>query len=136
MYCELCGLDGIVLQQNNILQQVIQEVHHDFNLHGTINEQQENIGQIIKEIYRLREELVKLKLTLRQGLYLLMKLVLNIPQHWKVYSHLQVLKLAQVNEYMKPFKDYPASWGIFNVGPLNWKEIRHWIGGCKLLKMT
>ena len=71
MYRELCGPDGIVLQQNNILQQVIQEVHHDSNLHGTINEQQENIGQIIKEIYRLREELVKLKLTLRQGFILI-----------------------------------------------------------------
>ena len=36
--------------------------------------------------------------------YSLTKLVLK-----KVYSPLQVLKLAQVNEYMKPFKDYPAS---------------------------
>ena len=71
MYRELGGPDGIVLQQNNILQQVIQEVHHDSNLHCTINEQQENIGQIIKEICRLREELVKLKLTLRQGFILI-----------------------------------------------------------------
>ena len=31
MYRELCGPDGIVLQQNKILQQVIQEVHHDSN---------------------------------------------------------------------------------------------------------
>ena len=41
IYRELCGPEGVVLQQNNILQQVIQEVHHDSNLHGTINEQQE-----------------------------------------------------------------------------------------------
>ena len=36
-------------------------------IHGTINEQQENIGQIIMEINRLREELAKLKMALRQG---------------------------------------------------------------------
>ena len=71
VYRELCGPEGIVLQQNNILQQVIQEVHHDSNLHGTINEQQENIGQIINEINRLREELAKLKLALRQGFILI-----------------------------------------------------------------
>ena len=43
IYRELCGPEGAVLQQNHILQQVIQEVHHDSNLHGTLNEQQENI---------------------------------------------------------------------------------------------
>ena len=59
IYRELCGPEGVVLQQKNILQQVMQEVHHDSNLHSTINEQQENIGQIIHEIYRLREELAK-----------------------------------------------------------------------------
>ena len=53
------------------MQQVIQEVHHDSNLHGTINEQQGNIGQIINEIYRLREELARLKLALRQGFILI-----------------------------------------------------------------
>ena len=57
----------MVLQQNNIWQQVIQEVHHDPNIHGTLSEQQENIGQIVNEIYRLREELANLKLTLKQG---------------------------------------------------------------------
>ena len=72
MYRELCGSDGMVLQQNNILQQVIHKIHHDSNLHGTINEQQENIGQIIKEMYRrLQQELMKLKLTLRQGFLLI-----------------------------------------------------------------
>ena len=29
MHCELCGPEGIVLQQNHILQQVVQEAHHD-----------------------------------------------------------------------------------------------------------
>ena len=28
-YRELCGPEGVVLQQNNVLQQVIQEVHSD-----------------------------------------------------------------------------------------------------------
>ena len=67
MYRELCGPEGVVLQQNNILQQVIQQVHHDSNLHGAINEQQENIGQIVAEVNRLREELARLKMALRQG---------------------------------------------------------------------
>ena len=72
IYRELCGPDGVVLQQNNILQQVIQEVHHDSDLHGTINEHQENIGQIIiAEVNRLREELAKLKMALRQGFILI-----------------------------------------------------------------
>ena len=39
-------------------------------IHGTINEQQENIGQIIMEINRLREGLAKLKMALRQGFIL------------------------------------------------------------------
>ena len=48
---ELCGPEGVVLQQNNILQQVIQEVHEDPTIHGTLSEQQENIGQKRTEIY-------------------------------------------------------------------------------------
>ena len=71
MYRELCGREGVVLQQNNILQQVIQQVHHDSTLHGAINEQQENIGQIVAEVNRLREELAKLKMALRQGFILI-----------------------------------------------------------------
>ena len=71
IYRELCGPEGVMLQQNNILQQVIQQVHHDSNLHGAINEQQENIGQIIAEVNRLREELAKLKMALRQGFILI-----------------------------------------------------------------
>ena len=66
MYRELCGPGGVVLQQKNILQQVIQQVHHDSNLHGAVNEQQENIGQIVAEVNRLREELARLKMALRQ----------------------------------------------------------------------
>ena len=71
IYRELCGPEGEVLQQTNILQQVIQEVHHDSSLHGTINEQQDNIGQIINEVNRSREELAKLKMALRQGFILI-----------------------------------------------------------------
>ena len=40
MHRELCGPEGVILQQNNILQQVVQQVHHDTNLHGAVNEQQ------------------------------------------------------------------------------------------------
>ena len=47
VYRELCGPEGVVWQQNNILQQVIQQVHHDPNIHGALSEQQENIGQIV-----------------------------------------------------------------------------------------
>ena len=107
MYRELCGPEGVVLQQNNILQQVIQQVHHDSNLHGTINEQQENISQIVAEVNRLREELARLKLALRQGfIFLLMKHVPNIRLHWKDYSPLQVQKLEQARKYMRLCSDY------------------------------
>ena len=57
-----------MLQQNNILQQ---QVHHDSNLHGAINEQQENISQIVAEVNRLREELARLKMVLLQGFILI-----------------------------------------------------------------
>ena len=105
MYRELCGPEGAVLQQNNILQQVIQQVHHDSNLHGAINEQQENIGQIVSEVNRLREELAKLKMALRQGFILIDESVPNIRLRWKVYSLLQVQKLVRIREYMKPCND-------------------------------
>ena len=71
IYRELCGPEGVVLQQNNILQQVIQEVRTDPSLQETLSEQQENIGQIVNEMYRLREELAKLRLTLKQGFVLI-----------------------------------------------------------------
>ena len=41
------------------------------NLHGTINEQQENVSQIVAEVIRLREELARLKFALRQGFILI-----------------------------------------------------------------
>ena len=44
VYRELCGPEGVVLQQNNVLQQIIQEVHTDPTIQGTLSEQQENIG--------------------------------------------------------------------------------------------
>ena len=69
IYRELCGPEGVVLQQNNILQQVIQEVRHDPSIHGTKSEQQENISQIVNEIYRLREELAKMKQTSKTGFH-------------------------------------------------------------------
>ena len=38
VYRELCTPEGVVLQQNNILQQFINQVHHDSHLHGAISE--------------------------------------------------------------------------------------------------
>ena len=64
VYRELRGPEGITLQHNNILQQVIQEFHADPMIQGTLSEQQDNIGQIVTEVNRLREELAKLKLAL------------------------------------------------------------------------
>ena len=95
---ELCGPESVVLQQNNILQQVIQEVHHDPNIHCTLSEQQENIGQIVNEIYRLREELAKLKLTWKQVSSLLMRLVQNTLLFWKGCNPLQELGGMQSTE--------------------------------------
>ena len=74
MYRELCGSEGVMLQQNKILQQVFQQVHqvhHDSNLNGVIDEQQEKNGQIVAEVNRSREELAKLKMPLRQGFILI-----------------------------------------------------------------
>ena len=81
-----------MLQQNNILQQVIQDVHHDSYLHGTINEQQENIGQIINETYRLREELARLKMALRQGFILIDEICAKHSSALEAYSPLQARK--------------------------------------------
>ena len=93
IYRELCGPEGVVLQQNNILQQVIQEVRHDPNIHGTISEQQENIGQIINEIYRLRDELAKMKLTLKQGFILIDE---TCAKHASVLEGLQSFAGAEI----------------------------------------
>ena len=43
IYRELCGPDGVVLQQNNILQQVIQEVRHDPTIHAPYQNNKKNI---------------------------------------------------------------------------------------------
>ena len=93
VYRELCGPEGVVLQQNNILQQIIQEVHTDQAIQGTLSEQQENIGQIVTEIYRLREELAKLKLTLKQGFVLIDE---TCAKHASVLDGLQSFAGAQL----------------------------------------
>ena len=93
IYRELCGPESVVLQQKNILQQVIQEVRHDSNIHGTISEQQENIGQTINEIYRLRDELAKMKLTLKQGFILIDE---TCAKHASVLEGLQSFAGAEI----------------------------------------
>ena len=93
VYREFRGPEGVVLQQNNLLQQVIQEVRHDPNIHGTISEQQENIGQVIDEIYRLRDELAKLKVTLRQGFILIDE---TCAKHASVLEGLQSFAGAEI----------------------------------------
>ena len=93
IYRELCRPEGVVLQQNNILQQVIQEVRHDPNTHGTISEQQENICQIINEIYRLRDELAKMKLELKQGFILIDE---TCAKHASVLEGLQSFAGAEI----------------------------------------
>ena len=70
VHCELCE----DLQQNNILQQVIQEAHSDPYMRA-ISEQQDSIGQIIQEAYRLREETAQSKRVF-----------------WRVHNPLQDLK--------------------------------------------
>ena len=98
VYRELCGPEGVVLQQNNNLQQVMQEVHTDPTIQGTLSEQQENIGQMITEIYRLREELAKLKLTLKQGFVLIDE---TCAKHASVLDGLQSFAGAQLGTNQK-----------------------------------
>ena len=93
VYRELCGPEGVVLQQNNFLQQVIQEVHPDPFVRETISEHHDNIGQIIQEVYRLREEMAKVKLTLRQGLILIDE---TCSKHATVLEGLQSFAGSQV----------------------------------------
>ena len=97
VYHELCGPEGVTLQQNNILQQVIQEFHTDPMIQGTLSEQQENIG-IVTEIYRLREELRKLKLALKQGFILIDE---TCAQHTSVLEWLQSFAGAQLGTNQK-----------------------------------
>ena len=98
VYRELCGPEGVVLQQNNILQQVIQEAHSDPTIQGALSEQQENIGQIVSEIYRMREELAKLKLTLKQGFVLIDE---TCAKHATVLDGLQSFAGAQIGTNQK-----------------------------------
>ena len=99
LYRELCGPEGVVLQQqNNVLQQVIQEFHTDPMIQGTLSEQQENIGQIVTEIYRLREELAKLKLALKQGFILIDE---TCAQHASALEGLQSFAGAQLGTNQK-----------------------------------
>ena len=82
-----------MLQQNNILQQVIQ-VRSDPMLQKTLSEESENIGQIVREFYQLREELVKLKLTLKkQGFVLIDE---TCAKHVSVLDGLQSFAGAQL----------------------------------------
>ena len=72
--CTVNSVDLRVLFYNKttsckLLQQL--EVHSDQKIQKTLSEQRENIGQIITEIYCLREELAKRKLTLKQGFVLI-----------------------------------------------------------------
>ena len=92
MYCELCGIEGIVLQQNNMQQQVINQVHHDSHLYGVISEQ-ENISQIVDEVNRLREALAKLKLALRQGFILIDE---TCAKHSSAFEGLQSFAGAEI----------------------------------------
>ena len=85
------------MQQNNILQQAIQGSlgPHDAR---TLSEQQENIGQIVTEIYRLREELAELKLTLKQGFVLIDE---TCSKHATVLDGLQSFAGTQVGTNQK-----------------------------------
>ena len=93
IYRELRGPEGVTLQQNNILQQVIQEFHVDPMIQGTLSEQQDNIGQIVAEVNRLRQELARLKLALRQGFVLIDE---TCAKHASVVEGLQSFAGAQL----------------------------------------
>ena len=54
---------GLVLQQNISYNRSLKKVHPDPTVRATVSEQQDSIGQIIQKIYRLREELAKVKPT-------------------------------------------------------------------------
>ena len=122
IYRELCGPEGVVLQQNNILQQVIQEVRHDPTIHGTISEQQENIGQIVTEIHRLRDELAKMKLTLKQGFVLIDD---TCAKHASVLEGLQSFAGAEIGANQRTHETlqrYRVKWEIFSRKRWNWRR--------------
>ena len=51
VYRELCGPEGVTLQQKSILQQIIQEVHTDPTVQGTLSKQQESVRLLQKSIH-------------------------------------------------------------------------------------
>ena len=128
IYRELCGPEGVVLQQNNILQQVIQEVHSDPMIQETLSEQQEKIGQIITEIYRLREELAKLKLTLKQGFVLIDE---TCAKHATVLDHLQAHNSEQTRKFKKHCSVFRDSCRLFNREQLNLRKTHPLTSECK-----
>ena len=73
-------------------------MHHDPNIHGALSEQQENIVQIVNEICRLREELAKLKLTLKQGFILIDE---TCAKHASALEGLQSFAGAQIGANQK-----------------------------------
>ena len=79
-----------------------------------INEQQENIGQIINEVNRLREELAKLKIALRQGFILIDETCAKHSSALEGLQSLQAQKLVQVREYMKHCNDCRIKWELSN----------------------
>ena len=90
---ELCGPERVVHSKTVSCDRLYQQVHHDSNLHGAINEQQENIGQIVAEVNRSREELAKLKMALRQGFILFDK---TCAKHSSALEGLQSFAGAEV----------------------------------------
>ena len=80
------------------MQQVIQEIHSDPSIRVTISEQQDSIGQIIQEIYRLREEIAKVRLTLKQGFILIDE---TCTKHASVLEGLQSFAGSQVGTNQK-----------------------------------
>ena len=98
VYRELCGPEGVVLQQNNFLQQVLQEVHSNPPIGVTIAEHEDSIGQMIQEIYRLREEIAKVNLALRQGFVLTDE---TCTKHANVLEDLQSFAGSQVGTNQK-----------------------------------
>ena len=94
--CEL--REGVVLQQHNFLQQVIQEVHPDPTVRVTISEQQDSIGRTTQDIYGLREEVAKVKLTLKQGFVLIGE---TCTRHISVLEGLESFAGSQVGTNQK-----------------------------------
>ena len=117
VYRELCGPEGVVLQQNNALQQVIQEVH----THPFVKKQSQNIKTT------LVEEMAKVKLTLRQS-SLLTKPVPNTRLCWKVCNPLLGLKSEQTKQFRRCCIVSRVCSQLFNKGHWSSKRTRPWTG--------